>query len=188
MSLSKPVINALSFYFGQLFEHPVRTKAITCAIIATTGNLASQKLSGAKALDYQSILAYGIYGLAVGGTIPHYFYSFLDWAVPEDAAFGIAKKLLLERLVYSPLYQGFTLYVLARLEGKDHNGAVEQLQHLYWPILTSSWKYLTVIHLINLSVVPPMLRVLIINLMGFFWTIYVANKRRQEKNKEEKKK
>nr|CAI5842714.1 unnamed protein product [Callosobruchus analis] len=155
MALSKPVMNALSFYFGQLFEHP--------------------KLSGSKALDYQSLLAYGIYGLAVGGTIPHYFYSFLDWAVPEDAAFSIAKKLLLERLVYSPLYQAFTLYALARLEGKDHDGALEQLQHLYWPVLTSSWKYLT-------------LRVLIINLIGFFWTIYIANKRRQEKNKENKKK
>ncbi|CAH1991639.1 unnamed protein product [Acanthoscelides obtectus] len=188
MALSKPVISALSFYFGQLFEHPVRTKAITCAIIATTGNLASQKISGSKALDFHSLLAYGIYGLVVGGTIPHYFYNFLDWAVPEDASFPIAKKLLLERLVYSPLYQAFTLYALARLEGKDHDGALEQLRHLYLPVLTTSWKYLTIIHLINLSFVPPMLRVLIINLMGFFWTIYIANQRRQQKEKEGKKK
>lgn len=93
--------------------------------------------------------------LLFGGTIPHYFYMFLERAVPEEASFVIAKKLFLERLIYSPLYQAFTLYIIARLEGKDHKTAVKQLQSLYWVVLTSSWKYLTVIHLLNLSVVPP---------------------------------
>ncbi|XP_023017210.1 peroxisomal membrane protein 2 isoform X2 [Leptinotarsa decemlineata] len=180
MVLSKPLVNALSFYFGHLYEHPIRTKAITCCALATAGNYASQRLAGAKILNYQSLIAYGIYGLFLGGTIPHYFYSFLEYAVPEDAAFALAKKLFLERLVYSPLYQAFTLYVLARLEGKDHKTAVKQLQDLYWVVLSSSWKYLTIIHLLNLSVVPPMLRVLTTNLMGFFWTIYIANQRRQQ--------
>ncbi|KAG5896914.1 hypothetical protein JTB14_028142 [Gonioctena quinquepunctata] len=187
MVLSKPLIDALSFYFGQLYEHPLRTKAITCCAIATAGNYASQRLAGAKMLNYQSLLAYGVYGLFLGGTIPHYFYGFLERAVSEDASFALAKKLFLERLIYSPLYQAFTLYVLARLEGKDHKTAVKQLQDLYWVVLSSSWKYLTIIHMINLSVVPPMLRVLITNLMGFFWTIYVANKRRQQQAKSKSK-
>lgn len=76
--------------------------------------------------------------------------------VPEEAAFPVAKKLILERLLYSPLYTAFTLYVIARLEGKTHDEALKQLQSLYWMVLTSSWKYLTVIQLLNLSVVPPM--------------------------------
>ncbi|XP_018563171.1 peroxisomal membrane protein 2 [Anoplophora glabripennis] len=187
MVLSKPLINALSFYFGQLYEHPLRTKAISCCVIATAGNYASQRIAGSKVLDYQSLLAYGVFGLLFGGTIPHYFYNFLESAIPEEASFVIAKKLFFERLIYSPLYQAFTLYVIARLEGKDHKTAVKQLQSLYWTVLTSSWKYLTVIQLLNLSVVPPMLRVLIINLVGFFWTIYIANKRRQEQEKSKKK-
>ncbi|EFA09673.1 peroxisomal membrane protein 2 [Tribolium castaneum] len=180
MVLSKPLFNALGFYFEQLFNHPIRTKAITCCVIATAGNYASQCISGNKVLNQHSLLAYGIFGLLFGGTIPHYFYAWLERVVPEEAAFPIAKKLFLERLIYSPLYQAFTLYVLARLEGKSHEGALDQLQSLYWSVLSSSWKYLTVIHLLNLSVVPPMLRVFIINLVGFFWTIYIANKRRQQ--------
>lgn len=186
MVLSKPIANILSFYFGQLFEHPLRTKAITCSVIATAGNYASQKLSGDKALNYHSLLAYGLYGLIFGGTIPHYFYNFLERAVSEEASLAVIKKLLIERLVYSPLYQAFTLYVLARLEGKDHKTALRQLQDLYWLVLSSSWKYLTIIHLINLSVVPPVLRVFITNIMGFFWTIYLANKRRQQQVKSKK--
>ncbi|CAH0555646.1 unnamed protein product [Brassicogethes aeneus] len=186
MVLSKPIINALSFYFGQLFEHPIRTKAISCCVIATAGNYASQQIAGVKQLNVQSLLAYAAFGLLFGGTIPHYFYLGLEKLVPEEAAFVVIKKLFMERLIYSPLYQAFTLYTLARLEGKDHNTALKQLQGLYWTVLTSSWKYLTIIQLLNLSVVPPMLRVLVVNLIGFFWTIYVANKRRQQQAKSKK--
>lgn len=179
MALSKPIYNALGFYFEQLFNNPIRTKAVTSAIIASGGNLAAQRIAGVKYLDTNSFLAYGIYGLLFGGTIPHYFYGWMERAVPEEAAFNLIKKLILERLIYSPLYTAFTQYMISRLEGKNHEHAVKQLKALYWVVLTSSWKYLTLIQLLNLSVVPPMLRVLTVNLIGFFWTIYIANKRRQ---------
>lgn len=136
--------------------------------------------------------------LLFGGTIPHYFYSWLERAVSEEASFAIVKKLLIERLIYSPLFTAFSLYTISRLEGKDHKTALRDVEGLYWTILTSSWKYLTILQLINLSIVPPavgvaklfyfaeilmfsfQLRVLIVNLIGFFWTIYIANKRRQQ--------
>lgn len=78
--------------------------------------------------------------------------------MPEDASLIVLKKLFCERLIYSPLYQAFTLYTIARLEGKDHKTALRQLKSLYWTVLTTSWKYLTVIQLLNLSVVPPIVR------------------------------
>ncbi|ENN75473.1 peroxisomal membrane protein 2-like [Dendroctonus ponderosae] len=180
MSLSKPIISVLSFYFGQLYEHPLRTKAVSCCMVALAGNYASQKISGTKILNIHTLAAYGTFGLLFGGSLPHFFYKFLEHAVPDEASFAIAKRLILERLVYSPLYQAFSLYALARLEGKDHETAVQQLKGLYWLVLTSSWKYLTILQLLNLSVVPPMLRVLVVNLIGFFWIIYLANKRRQQ--------
>lgn len=183
MVLSKPIYNFLGFYFDQLFNHPIRTKAISCCIIATAGNLTSQYVSG-KTIIQNSLVAYGLFGLLFGGTLPHYFYGWLERVVPEEAAFAIVKKLIIERLFYSPLYHAFTLYMIARFEGKNHKAAIKQLEALFWPILTSSWKYLTIIQFINLQFVPPMLRVLIVNLIGFFWTIYIANKRRQQELKQ----
>jgi len=180
MSLSKPIISALSFYFSNLYENPIKTKAVSCCLVALAGNYASQRIAGAKVVNLHSLLAYGAFGLLFGGSIPHYFYSFLDRVVPDEASFAIAKRLVMERLIYSPLYQAFSLYMLARLEGKDHETALQQLKGLYWTVLTSSWKYLTILQLLNVSVVPPMLRVLVVNLIGFFWTIYIANKRRQQ--------
>ncbi|XP_050304468.1 peroxisomal membrane protein 2 isoform X2 [Anthonomus grandis grandis] len=163
-------------YYDFIYDLPI----IKCCVVALAGNYASQRISGVKLIDIHSLAAYGVYGLLFGGTIPHFFYSFLEYAVPDGASFPVARKLILERLVYSPLYQAFALYMIARLEGKDHKTAVEQLRGLYWTVLTTSWKYLTVLQLLNVSIVPPMLRVLVVNLIGFFWIIYLANQRRQQ--------
>lgn len=50
---------------------------------------------------------------------------------------------------------------------------------LYWPIIKANWRYLSLAMFINMKYVPPMLRVLVGNLIGFCWVIFVANKRRQ---------
>lgn len=95
------------------------------------------------------------FSLLFGGTVPHFFYGWLERAISDDASFAVVKKLLIERLIYSPLYTAFTLYMISRLEGKDHKTALKDVEGLYWVILTSSWKYLTILQLLNLSIVPP---------------------------------
>lgn len=97
-----------------------------------------------------------MFRLLFGGTIPHYFYKILERLVPEEASFAVIKKILLERLIFTPLFQAFVLYTLARLEGKSHNAAINQLMILYIPMLLAVWKYLTVVQIINFTVVPPM--------------------------------
>lgn len=183
MILSKPLYNFLGFYFEQLYYHPIKTKAISCCIVAAAGNLASQYIGGCKVISQDSLVAYTLFGLLFGGTIPHYFYDCLDTLIPEQVSLSVLKKLFIERLVFSPLYHAFTLYMIARFEKKSHCTAMKQLEDLYWPVLSSSWKYLTIIQFLNLQFVPPLLRVLIVNLVGFFWTIYIANKRRQAEMK-----
>ncbi|PSN50233.1 hypothetical protein C0J52_02388 [Blattella germanica] len=138
MALSKPVYNFLGFYFQQLHTNPVKTKSITSCVIATLGNLTSQYLSGAKVINQDSLIAYGLFGLLFGGSLPHYFYRALDRYIDDEAAFTPLKHLLLERLIFMPLFQVIALYVLSRLE----------------------------------------LRVLVSNMVGFFWVVYMARKRR----------
>lgn len=88
--------------------------------------------------------------------MPHFFYGFLERAINEDATFAVLKKLIVERLIYLPLYHALTLYMLARLEGKSHDAAVKSMKALYRPILLDNWKYLTLIQYLNLQYVPPM--------------------------------
>lgn len=101
--------------------------------------------------------------LLFGGTLPHYFYELVERIFSEDVvAFPLAKKLLFERLIYAPMIQAFSLYTLARFEGKNHKAALKQLFALYMPILEANWKWLTLFQVINLAFVPPMVRIFIL--------------------------
>ncbi|XP_041977558.1 PXMP2/4 family protein 3 [Aricia agestis] len=183
MALSKPIMNLVASYLQNLYLHPVRTKSITSCVVGTAGSIASQVVAG-DSLKLDPILAFGLYGLLFGGSIPHYFYEFLDRLFPyRTTAFPLAKKLLFERLIFAPFMQAFSLYTLARLEGKNHRAAMKQLISLYQTVLEANWKWLTLFQVVNLAFVPPMLRVLFMNLVGFGWAMYVASKRRQNQNK-----
>ncbi|XP_026758149.2 peroxisomal membrane protein 2 [Galleria mellonella] len=185
MSLSKPIMKLLSSYFQNLYLHPIRTKSITSCVVGVTGSVASQLLDGGR-IRLDPVLAFGLYGLLFGGSIPHFFYGALEGLFPEDVvAFPIAKQLLFERLLFAPFMQAFSLYTLARFEGKNHAAALKQLQVLYWPILQANWRWLTIFQVINLAFVPSMLRVLFMNLVGLGWCIFLATKRRQQSQKKE---
>ncbi|XP_075969922.1 peroxisomal membrane protein 2 [Anticarsia gemmatalis] len=183
MALSKPIMNLLSSYLQNLYLHPIKTKAITSCVVGTAGSIASQLVAG-EHIRLDPILAFGLYGLLFGGTIPHYFYELVERIFPEEVvAFPLVKKVLFERLLYAPLIQAFSLYTLARFEGKNHKAALKQLFALYLPVLEANWKWLTLFQVINLALVPPMLRVLFMNLVGFGWAMFLATKRRQQSQK-----
>lgn len=100
--------------------------------------------------------------LLFGGTIPHFFYTTLERLISDEVGHSIAKRLLVERLIYSPLYQAFVIYMIARLEGKTHGSAIKQLERNYWPILQANWKWMSIIQCINLSFVPPIVSYMLI--------------------------
>ncbi|XP_046965313.1 peroxisomal membrane protein 2 [Vanessa cardui] len=185
MSLSKPIMNLVASYLQNLYIHPIKTKSITSCVVGSAGSIASQIISG-QSLRLDPVLAFGLYGLLFGGTIPHYFYGFIENVFAEEStAFPLAKKLLFERLIFAPFMQAFSLYTLARFEGKNHHAAMKQLNALYCTLLEANWKWLTLFQVINIAFIPPMLRVLFMNFVGFGWAMFVASKRRQQTQKKE---
>lgn len=179
MSLSKPLFDLLGTYFEQLYLHPVRTKSITSGILAASANLASQQIAGCKKINHDSIVAYGLFGLLFGGSLPHYFYQIMESILTSQKGLKPLLFFATERLIYTPMFQAVSLYALAILEGKSHSNAVNNLKALYWPILKANWSYLSLFVFINIKYVPPMLRVLVGNFIGFLWVIFLANKRRK---------
>uniref|UniRef100_A0A1B6LWH3 Peroxisomal membrane protein 2 n=1 Tax=Graphocephala atropunctata TaxID=36148 RepID=A0A1B6LWH3_9HEMI len=182
MSLSKPsklIFTLVGAYYDGLYNSPIKTKSLTSCTVATLANLTSQYIAGVKTIDQDSLVAFGLFGLVFGGSIPHYFYQLLDHVVPYSASRHLLKRLLIERLIFTPLYQMFALYMLTRLEGKNHNQAMSQLIAIYWPLLKANWMWVTILQAINLRFVPPVLRVLFNNLIGYVWTVFLSHKKRK---------
>lgn len=187
MSLSKSVKRSLFYllsdYLQAIYTNPIRTKAYTSCILASLGNISSQCIAGNKKIDWNSVKAFALFGLLFGGTVPHYFFMFLERVVGKLSKNPVLIKLAIERLMYAPFYQFLSLYMLARFEGKNHDEAHLQMSKLYWGVLQANWTFLTTFQLLNLWLVPPMLRVLVVNLIGFFWSIYLASVRRKAQEK-----
>ncbi|KAL1140216.1 hypothetical protein AAG570_000148 [Ranatra chinensis] len=162
MSYSKPVkvalLNLSASYLQALYLSPIKTKSLTSCAIASLGNYTSQKISGAKEINCDSLLAFGLFGLLFGGTVPHYFYHTLEWIVPGSNKTASLLKLFIERFIYAPFYQYFALYVLSRLEGKSHLTAKKLLQNVYFDVLRANWKWLSIVQFINLFFIPPVVK------------------------------
>lgn len=178
MSLSKPIYTLLGAYFEQLFNHPVRTKSITSCVIATSANYCSQKIGGVKKVNTDTLVAYGLFGLIFTGPVSHFFYQWLD-RITQDRRFKQMLMLLGERALFVPAISALSLYFITRFEGKSHEDGVFIMNDLYKMIVVNNWKYLTLPVLINFRFVPPMLRVLVANIIGFCWIVFLSAKRRK---------
>lgn len=175
MALSKPtdfMYKLLGAYLERLYSNPLKTKAITSCILASFANILSQKLAGAKRINKDNVISFALFGLLIGGPVPHYFYTYINLLVKNPL--GI---FLIERLIYMPCFQALALYTLALFEGKSHKEACKQTEKLYLQAVITNLRYLTLLQFLNIRYVPPMLRVLVVNFIGFVWAVYFATKR-----------
>lgn len=182
MALSKPLYTLLGAYLEQLFTHPIRTKSVTSAVLATSANYASQRIAGNKTISEKALLAYGSFGLLFGGTVPHFFYQFIDKIFPHKMPYRKMLVFLAERLMFAPFYQALSLYFLSRFEGNSHNFAIENLKKLFEKLLKTNWIYLSIPVFLNMNYVPPIIRTLTFNMISFVWVIYLAGVRRRHES------
>lgn len=184
MSLSKPIYSLLGVYLEQLFNHPVRTKSITSSALAASANYTAQRIAGQRKVNQESVLAYGLFGLIFGGTVPHYFYQTVERLFKRDMKFRRFFQFLSERLVFAPFYQLVSLYFLSIFEMNTHEVAVANLKKLYWPLLRANWQYLSIPVFLNMVFVPPMLRTVTMSIVSFLWVVYIARRRRRLQEKQ----
>lgn len=163
-----------------MIRHPILTKSITSAVTAGLGNIVSQKIAkrGKGALvEYRPVIAFSTFGFCVTGPLIHYFYEALDKIIPRQVSYSKAKRLLIDRGLFSPLFLLVFFYVVAILEGKSQKEAIMKIRQMYWTALKMSWRVWIVFQYVNLNYVPRQYRVLCGNMMSFLWSVYLASKR-----------
>lgn len=122
----------------------------------------------------------------MAGPFAHYFYELIGKIVP-DVRFRRILEFLLERFTFAPIFVALSLYFLTIFEGKSMDQATLNVLKLYKSVLMANWRYLTLPVFLNFNFVPPMLRVFVSNIIGFFWVIYMADKRRRAAVKKDNK-
>lgn len=135
MSLSKQTFDVVSFYNECLASSPILTKALTSGIIGFTGAYVSSKirvfiptcnlcykqqynnafifLQNSKIENlWRSTGPLTIYSALFAAPITHYFYNILQRFFGPN----LVAKVLVDRLVFCPIFVFFTLYIIDRLQ------------------------------------------------------------------------
>lgn len=119
-----------------------------------------------------------MFGAVIAGPFAHVFYTLINSIVPDVRGRRIL-EFLMERFTFAPCFCALSLFFLTIFEGKSVDQATQNLARMYKSVLIANWKYLTFPVFLNFNFVPPMLRVFVSNIIGFFWVIYLADKRRR---------
>lgn len=161
-------------YNALLVTHPLSTKIVTGSTIAMIGDVNCQVfLEPDQPFNVKRAAIFTLLAGVFISPILHVWYRFLGSAVPGTSTLAIAKRLVLDQLVFAPTFLPIFLTALLTLEG-DVAKVPEKLQNDWWPAVTANWVVWVPAQLINFRFVPGSLQVLFSNVVGLFWNSYLS--------------
>jgi hypothetical protein len=164
-------------YLGLLERHPLKTKCITSGCIMAAGDFIQQGIEYRTRVAKQTqktgtfICRYdwgrsfrsGIFGAFAVGPVFHYWFRFLDRAIPGTSTRAVAGKLLLDQGVMAPVFTVFYFVAMGMLERRDSVYIVKKIETAAWPTLLANYAIFPAAQAANFMFVPLKLRVLVLN-------------------------
>lgn len=188
------VEEAWSSYLTALEADPLLVKSITAGIILGAADLSGQAIqraistddssvsgdeSGSSGVDFARFARFAFFGFVLQAPWNHFYYQLLDGALPptEDpvsATTGI--KVFIDQFVQAPVFTILIFGFLGLLEGKTTDEIKKQLDDDYTDTMLANWKLWVPATAVNIAFCPPILRVLFLNIVFFFWSIFLSLK------------
>ena len=180
----EPLQEAWNSYNVALEDSPLLVKSVTASVILGAADLAGQAVESARkeegsssGLDLARCARFAIFGLVLQAPWNHFYYLLLDGAIPpteEPFSPTNVVKVLIDQGIQAPVFTVLIFAFLGFLEGKQLDAIQNQLKDDYKDTIVANWKLWVPATVINIGFVPPMLRVLFLNGVFFFWSIYLS--------------
>jgi Mpv17 / PMP22 family len=194
------VSNAWNSYNEALELHPLWVKSATAGVILGaadwTGQILEQQnkdfLDTAdtpnRSIDVGRVLRFAIFGLVLQAPWNHFYYLWLDGVLPptpEPFTTTTGIKVFIDQFVQAPIFTILIFYFLGTLEGKTPQQVQRQLQSDYQDTMLANWKLWVPATALNIAFCPPALRVLFLNGVFFFWSIFLSLKLNKSSSSED---
>lgn len=173
------VPEAWTAYNEALEANPLLVKSVTASVILGAADLAGQALEQKEAVDLARTARFAIFGLVLQAPWNHFYYNILDGAIPptpEPWTPTTGIKVVIDQFVQAPIFTVLIFAFLGLLEGKSTEAIKKQLDDDYVDTMLANWKLWLPATVINIAFVPPLLRVLYLNVVFFFWSIFLSLK------------
>jgi peroxisomal membrane protein 2 len=185
-------VEAWTAYNEALEASPLAVKSVTAGVLLGAADLTGQALERAKSLSESDSIDWGragrfaFFGLVLQAPWNHFYYELLDGTIPptvDPFTATNAVKVGIDQFVQAPIFTVLIFAFLGFLEGKSSEAIKKQLDNDYKDTLIANWKLWVPATMINIGFVPPLLRVLYLNVIFFGWSIFLSlklNKKNEE--------
>jgi len=180
------ITEAWDSYNAALESSPLLVKSLTASVILGSADCAGQFIEKVtadenaeqKELDLARVFRFFIFGLVLQAPWNHFYYLFLDGQIPPtpDDPFSQTNiiKIIIDQFIQAPIFTVLIFAFLGALEGKNIDEIQQKLKDDYPQTIVDNWKLFIPATVINIGFVPPILRVLFLNGVFFFWSIYLS--------------
>jgi hypothetical protein len=165
----------LDRYVRQLDTNPLTTKAVTSMFIVGVGDIGCQMILGEKdaKFDMKRFLIFTFLGGALVGPTLHYWYGFLNRAIPGTGTKPALKRLAVDQTIFAasfiPIFMGSAL----TLEGKFKD-IPSVLSREWFPALLANWSIWIPGNFITFRFITPKFQVLFANTVALGWNTYLS--------------
>ena len=170
-------------YNDALQENPLVTKSVTASLILGAADLAGQSLeqrtSSSSQVNWLRAARFAFFGLVLQAPWNHFYYLLLDGALPptpDPFTSTTLIKVIIDQFIQAPIFTVLIFYFLGLLEGKSFENVQNQLDRDYKDTMIANWKLWIPATFVNIAFCPPILRVLFLNCVFFFWSIFLSLK------------
>jgi hypothetical protein len=168
-------------YLWALEQYPIPVKSATAAVLSAIADIAAQKLRGENNFRLNSVIFQAIVAGGYRAPILHFWIAGVEKLCGKYAPVWI--KVALDQIVFAPALIFGYLAIVARFNGKSWKEFKEDLKKTFRKIMINNYKVWPIVSLFNFKFVPVHLRVLVSNIVGFFWTIYLILSTQEKKEK-----
>jgi peroxisomal membrane protein 2 len=183
--LTEGISGAWAAYNEALEANPLLIKSLTAGVILGAADFTGQQFEAAtspeeaKELDFARVARFAFFGLVLQAPWNHFYYQILDGALPptpEPFTTTTGIKVFIDQFVQAPIFTALIFFFLGTLEGKSPEEVKKQLDSDYKDTMVANWKLWVPATFVNLAFCPPLLRVLFLNCVFYFWSIFLSLK------------
>lgn len=202
MAVDSGVVESISgawaSYNDALEANPLFVKSVTASVILGAADFTGQAIersikeasddaadgeADTSGVDIARVVRFAVFGLVLQAPWNHFYYQMLDGALPPtDDPFTTTTgiKVFIDQFVQAPIFTVLIFAFLGALEGKNLDAIKKQLDDDYVDTMFANWKLWVPATAVNIAFCPPVLRVLFLNCVFFFWSIFLSLKLNKE--------
>ncbi|EGT40890.1 hypothetical protein CAEBREN_01060 [Caenorhabditis brenneri] len=169
-------MNLLRTFNATLARRPLITQIVVSGAVSGAGDAFTQYLTGQKHWDYMRTARFSCLAAVFIAPPLNVWFRVLERVRFTNKHAQVFARMSIDQFMFSPIFNAIILVNLRLLEGISFDGSVARMKKDWYDVYTSSLRLWPAVQLVNFYFVPLNYRVILIQVVAFFWNSWLSFK------------